>query len=215
MSRGAPGTVHRSGPVRLFLDILQGAGLAGAAGLRPFLPTLAAGALAGAGLHGEFWGFDFAGTDYAFLQAGWFLLVVLAAMAVTLALSRRLGPEALERGPFGAAIAGISLGLGALLFAGTLADDGYASWPGLIGGLACAALAQAAARSLFTRVRARLDASARNALTAYADGASLVGAVAAILVPPLSVGTLGFLAWLLAGGKRREGERFAGLRILR
>ena len=34
--------------MKLLLDILQGIGLSAAAGVRPFLPTLAAGALASA-----------------------------------------------------------------------------------------------------------------------------------------------------------------------
>jgi len=212
--------VDGSAPVRLAFDILLGAGLAGAAGLRPFLPALLAGALASqnVGVHlgrTSSIGVDFEGTPYAFLQSGWFLLAVLALLVVTVVVQRRAGAEALETGAFGAALAGVSLGLGALLFAGALADDGYASWPGLIAGLAFAAVAQAAARNLFARVRARLDKAARDALVLYADAASLVGAAAAILFPPLSILTIGFLAWLLAGGRRRGGEKHAGLRILR
>ena len=38
---------------------------------------------------------------------------------------------------------------------------------------------------------------------------------AAILVPPISLLVIAFLVWLLVGGRRREGERYAGLRILR
>ena len=37
---------HATGRLRLLIDILQGAGLAGATGIRPFLPALVAGALA-------------------------------------------------------------------------------------------------------------------------------------------------------------------------
>ena len=45
------------------LDILTGIGLASAAGIRPFLPGLAAGALAAANAT-----IDFAGTPLAFLE---------------------------------------------------------------------------------------------------------------------------------------------------
>ena len=40
-------------------------------------------------------------------------------------------------------------------------------------------------------------------------------AALAILIPPISIVAIGFFVWLLAGGRRREGEKYAGLRILR
>lgn len=196
--------------MRLFLDICTGAGLSASAGIRPFLPALASGALAGLDV-----GVDFDGTDYAFLESGWFMLAVLAALLVVVFLQRARGAEAVEAGPVGAAIAGIGIALGALLFAGTLADHGYTAWPGLIGGVACAALGQAAARSLFGRVRARAEQAVRESIVVFADLAAFVGAVAAIVVPPVSILIVGFLGWLTVGGRRREGEKYAGLRILR
>jgi hypothetical protein len=72
-----------------------------------------------------------------------------------------------------------------------------------------------AVRSLFARVRARLDRQAQDALVVYADGTSAVGSALAIVIPPISIVLVGFLAWLLAGGRRRSGEKYAGLRILR
>jgi hypothetical protein len=42
-----------------------------------------------------------------------------------------------------------------------------------------------------------------------------VAAGASVLFPPLALVVLGALAWLLAGGRRRAGEKYAGLRILR
>ena len=73
----------------------------------------------------------------------------------------------------------------------------------------------AAARSLYLRVRRRLDAEAAGALPVYFEGAALAGAVLSILFPPLALVVVGALAWLLLGGRRREGEKYAGLRILR
>ncbi|MDQ5808305.1 MAG: hypothetical protein M3320_06470, partial [Actinomycetota bacterium] len=70
-------------------------------------------------------------------------------------------------------------------------------------------------RDLLRRTRSRLDPDAREALTVYADGASLVLAALAIVAPPVSAIALAALAWLLFSGRRREGEKYAGLRILR
>jgi hypothetical protein len=191
--------------VKLLLDILQGMGVSAAAGLRPFLPTLLVGALAADDL-----GVDFDGTDFAFLESPWFLLAIAVAFAVTTLLRRYF-----ETGAGEAALAGIGLGLGALLFAGTL-DDRYSTWwPGIVGGLLCALIAQQGARSLLTRTRARLDAEAAAALFLYAEGAALLIAGLSVLIPPVSVLVIGFFLWLRLGGRRREGEKFAGLRILR
>ena len=193
--------------MQLLLDILQGAGLAGAAGLRPFLPALVAGAFASGDI-----AIDFDRTAFAFLEApGWLLAVVLALIATVIAQRRGLR----EDGRYGAALSGIALGLGALLFAGALDDRHDAWWPGLLAGGLCAALAAAATRSLLARVRARLDAEAAAALPVYVDGAALLLAALAVVAPPVSLLALGLLAWLLVGGRRREGAKYAGLRILR
>jgi hypothetical protein len=64
-------------------------------------------------------------------------------------------------------------------------------------------------------VRRRLDRQAANALPIYGEGVALLAAGASILFPPLAILVIGGLAWLLAGGRRRAGEKYAGLRILR
>lgn len=189
------------------LDLLQGLGLGAAAGMRPFLPALLAGALARANL-----GVDFEGTAFAFLEADLFLLVLaLGVIAGVLADRRGAG----DRGPGAMALAVVAIGLGALLGAGSLDDRFDVWWPGLLAGAGAAALANAATRSLLSRVRARLDEAAGRALPLYAEGAGLVLAGASVLAPPLALVGLGLLAFLLRGGRRREGEKYAGLRILR
>ena len=192
------------------LDILTGLGLALAAGIRPFLPALVAGAFASANAL-----IDFDRTDLSFLEQPAWLLAMVVALVVVVLVQRGLGADRMEAGPLGAALAGVALGIGALLFAGALADHSDTWWPGLIGGLAAAFLAQVALRDLFRRTRARLDEDAGEALTLYADAAALLLAVLAVVAPPASAIALGFLVFLLVGGRRREGEKYAGLRILR
>jgi Domain of unknown function (DUF4126) len=182
-------------------DILTAIGLGAACGLRPFVPALVAGALAAANAT-----IDFDGTGYAFLEAPGWLLAMSVALVVGV-LAARFIPE------YGLWLA--ALAIGGLLGAGALGDHGHSTAIGWVLGVLCAALAAAATRDLFARVRSRLDAQAAGALPLYAEGAALLTAVAAVLVPPLSIVALGFLAWLLQGGRRRSGEKYAGLRVLR
>jgi hypothetical protein len=189
-----------------------GLGLALAAGLRPFLPALLAGALASAGALGV----GFSHSDFSFLQAGWWLVATAAMLLGAYLLQSRLGAERFEAGPLGAAVAGLGVGVGALLFAGTLGEHGDASWPGLLGGALAALLGQAAVRPLIARARARLNEhSAREALTLYVDGAALAIAALTSLLHPLGYVALLPFAWLLLSTRRRASEKYAGLRILR
>jgi len=191
-------------------DIMTGVGLASAAGIRPFLPGLAAGAFAAGNLT-----IDFENTDLAFLEGSGWLLALVVVLIVSILLQRRLGADAIERGPAGAILGGVAIGVAAVLFAGALADHTDTWWPGLIAGLAVGFVAERATRDLMVRTRSRLDDQAAAALAIYADGASLIVAILSILAPPLGIVALGFLIWLLVGGRRRQGEKYAGLRILR
>jgi hypothetical protein len=193
---------HGEGTDLTFLfDILTAIGLGAACGLRPFTPALVAGALAAANLT-----IDFDHTGYSFLEAPGWLLAVAVALVVTV-LAARFVPEYL--------LWVAALVIGGLLGAGTLQDHHHSAAIGWVLGVLCAVLAAAAARDLFARVRPRLDAQAAGALPLYAEGAALVLAVVAVLAPPLSILAVGFLAWLLQGGRRRSGKKFAGLRVLR
>jgi hypothetical protein len=194
--------------VDFVFDLLQGAGIAAAIGIRPFLPVLLAGALASADI-----GLDFDGTDFMFMEEWPFLLGVLILVAITDFATRRRAN--LETGPVVWLLLTIAVVLGALQGAASLADNDYAVVPGIVAGAAAATLGFFAARSLFGRVRRRLDPEAQSVLPLYGEGAALGAAGASILFPPLAILVLAGLAWLLAGGRRREGEKYAGLRILR
>jgi Domain of unknown function (DUF4126) len=205
----------------IFFYIGLGAGLAAACGIRPFLPLLLAGALASA----EALGVSFGDGSFHFLQESWWLLVVTItlvlayALQIVLALPPTIDPRARAGGgrdALAAAIMGLGLGAGAVLFAGTLAAHDDASWPGVIGGIAVAALAQRAVGPVIARARTRLaDRAAREALTIYMDAASLLLAVVVALLHPLGYVAVALLAWFAWRGRARGDERYAGLRVLR
>ena len=198
--------------MHLVFYIGLGAGLAIAAGIRPFLPALLAGGLAS----GNALGVQFAHHGYSFLQSGGWLLGVTVAFVASYAVQIAVGPERFATGPIGAALAGLAIGVGALLFAATLGDHGDAVWAGVIGGAACAWLAEAALQPVITRARARLpDAASKHALTLYLDALSLLVAALVALFHPLGFVAVALAAWLLVGNRRRAGEKYAGLRILR
>jgi len=87
--------------------------------------------------------------------------------------------------------------------------------PGIIVGTFSAFLGYVVVRDLLRRTRKRLDREAAGALTLYAEGAGLVAAGISVLFPPLALIVIGGLLALLVGGRRRAGEKYAGLRILR
>ncbi len=201
----------------IFFYIGLGLGLAAACGLRPFFPVLLAGALAS----GKALSVTFAHGSFHFLQAGWWLLAVAVALVLAYAVQllapgrARAQAEGGAGDPLRAAVTGLGYGGGAVLFAGTLAAHGDAWWPGLIGGLAAAALADGAVGPLIGRARERLaDRAAREALTLYLDGVALLAAALVAALHPLGYVLVALLAWLWLRARSRAGERYAGLRIL-
>jgi small-conductance mechanosensitive channel len=191
----------------LFMDIGQGAGLAGATGVRPFLPPLLAGALARGDL-----ALDFDGSGWSFLESPAFLAVVFA-LAVAAYVVERAAASAVRR-PLELALAVLGATLGGLLAAGSLAEGGESAVLGLVIGVLCAVLAWVAIGGILERARQRLGEGA-GMLDVFADGAALLLAAVAILVPPLSfLALIGFVV-LLVRGRGQTDRKYAGLRILR
>lgn len=191
--------------MNFFLDLLQGAGVGGASGIRPFLPTLVTGGLATADI-----AVDFEGTAFSFLESPVFLIVMVFAAAVTVALEQRGKIQE----PLGQGLLVIGVVLGALLAAGSLDDRADIWWPGLIVGGAAAVLLGVASRQLLGRVRQRLGEEEQSFLLLYAAGTALLVTAASLLFPPLALVALVVGAWLLLASRKRAGEKYAGLRIL-
>src|SRR3954454_22147605 len=212
----APPSAYRPPAISLFVDIGQGAGVSGAAGVRPFLPALLVGALARNDS-----GVDFDGTDYSFLEKPTFLLVVLVLAVVAYVLNARAERGNREQGTavvLGTALIGIVLG--ALLFAGSLADGGQTSWWGLPAGVACAALGYFGVSALFGRARQRLAGqpdtrTARSLIDLYAEGIALALAALSLFVEPAGYAALVVFAFLIVRSRGERGQKYEGLRVLR
>jgi hypothetical protein len=174
--------------------------------VRPVLPPLLAGALAAGDT-----GIDFDGSGWEFLEEPAFLLPVLVLGVISYGAERSGANRTLVAR--GTGLAGLILG--ALLFAGSLAAGGHGAWPGLVGGVACAALAWVAVGGLIERARRRLDEGTAGLLSVYADGAALALAAIAVVLPPLSFLALAAFLLLLVRGREADDRKYAGLRILR
>jgi len=213
--------------VSLFLDIGQGAGVAGAAGVRPYLPPLLTGALAKADA-----GIDFDQTSYDFLESTGFLAAVLALAAISYFIERRrtgedprlASPEEKReetagRAPWLTAADGLlvtaALVFGALMFAGSLESGGRAGGLGLAAGGACAALGYLAVAGIFAGARRRLRGSSAALVDAYADAVALAITPLAIFLEPTGYVVILAFVFLILRSRRAGAGKYAGLRILR
>lgn len=207
----------------LFLAICQGLGLALAIGIGGPIAALYAsmmGALEA--------GFNPDGTDYSFITATWFL-VTLLAIAVLDVVAR--GRE-FARLPVVALLAVA----GGLAFAASLAEEGETAWPGLIlGALVTGATAYVASGVLDGAIRrakaagggrrgigrdtggdqvpAEVDAA--NVLIIGFAIAGIVVATLALFLPPVSLLAAIVIIAVGLGRRRKQGEKYEGLRILR
>jgi len=195
--------------VDLFLAICQGLGLALAIGVGGALAALFVSFMGSIEA-----GIDPDGTDYDFLTATWFLVALLAL--VVLAMLAR-GKEML-RGPITALLAAA----GAIAFAASLAEEGETAWWGLIAGAIVTGLAAWVAMGILEGAIVRAEAAGTEAaddatntlIIAFAFGGVVLAAVS-LYVPPVSLVAFATLAALAIGRRRRAGEKYEGLRILR
>jgi hypothetical protein len=196
--------------VHLAFDIFQGLGIAAAVGIRPFLPAAVVGGLAAGDVQ-----INFDHTSFAFLEQPGFLFgMVVGGVAYLVAERALVNYQATER-PMLVVVFVLGLAIGAFLFSGALAQNHYPVWGGVLGGVVCAALGSAATGPLLARVRARLDSQAAGAVPLFAEGTAILIALLSVVAPPVGVIAVLVLIWLLVASRRREGEKYAGLRILR
>ena len=166
-------------------------------------------------------GIDFSGTDWAWMES-WIFLGILAALYVIFWVMDRKqdnelirpGGRAMEAGPAYPILCAVA---GALLFAGTLADAGDTAWPGLVAGAVGGFIGFLAFGLLFMRANQRLMASGDPGvvLGLGRDLLTIAVTVLVILVDVLGYVVLSLALVLIVTARRRDGEKYEGLRVLR
>jgi hypothetical protein len=166
-------------------------------------------------------GIDFTGTDWSWMES-WVFIAILAALFIAFWLMDREGKSevirpggrAMEAGP---AYPVSCAAAGALLFAGTLADHGHSSWPGLVAGAVLGFVGYLALGRLFMRANQRLFAAGDSGIVLGLGRDLLVIAltIVCVLVDVLGYVVVAAALGFLVTARGREGEKYEGLRVLR
>lgn len=203
-------TLYAAAAMDLFLAICQALGVGLACGIGGPLAALFVVVMANLGA-----GIDPAKTEWDFLASDWFAAAVFAANVAAFYGARR---EIEMRIPL-AAVAAV---IGAIAGAASLAERGEPALVGLTLGALAGAFASLLAQSVLAGARRRAAAGGGagerppgDALVLILAAAGLALAALALFAPPSSLVGLGALLVLAAGRRRRAGEKYEGLRILR
>jgi uncharacterized membrane protein len=166
-------------------------------------------------------GIDFSGTDWSWMES-WVFIGILAVLFIAFWVIDREGKSEVIRPGGRATEAGpvyplLCAAAGALLFAGSLADGGETSWPGLVAGALVGFIGYLALGRLFMRANQRLLAAGDPGvvLGLARDALTIALTVLVVLVDVVGYVVLAATLVLLATARRREGEKYEGLRILR
>ena len=189
----------------MFLAICQGLGLALAAGIGGMLAVLLMSVLAHLDV-----GWDLDGTDFSWLEAAWFIPILFALNLVVFLVAQAKGVSSETRRLL---LIALAAAFGAIVFAGSLAEETSTWWPGIVGA-AVGAVSASVTDAVLAGAIARSEETA-GTLQLMAAGAGLVLVVAALLIPPVSILVAAALVVLAAGRRRRADEKYEGLRSLR
>jgi hypothetical protein len=190
----------------LVLAICQALGLGLALGIGGPLVALFIAAMAALEA-----GIDPSGTDWEFLGAEWFLLLMLVANVIGFYTDRNGQANPTRTAGFAGAI-------GAIAGAAALAAEGEPAAIGFVVGAAAGILAGLIAGQVLAGAQARAernDAAAPSTLTLIFAAAGIAVAALSLFVPPVSIVVLVALIGLALSRRRKAGEKYEGLRVLR
>ena len=166
-------------------------------------------------------GVDFSGTDWSWMES-WAFIGIVAVVFIGFWLLDRSGTNRLMR-PKGRPpeaeppYALLCAAAGALMFAGTLADGGETSWPGLLAGAVVGFIGYLALGRLFMRTNQRLAAAGDPGVVLGfgRDLATIVLTIVIVLVDVAGYVVLVGAVVLMLSARRGEGQKYEGLRVLR
>lgn len=189
----------------LFLAICQALGLGLALGIGGPLVALFIAAMAALGA-----GIDPSGTDWEFLGAEWFVLLMLVANVIGFYTDR-------NRQANPARTAGFAGAIGAIAGAAALAAEGEPAAIGFVVGAAAGVSAGLIAGQVLSgaQARAERDGAAASTLTFIFAFTGIAVAALSLFVPPVSIAVLVALVALALARRRKAGEKYEGLRVLR
>ncbi len=180
----------------VFLAICQGLGLALAAGIGGMLALLLMSVLAHVDV-----GWDLDGTDFEWFASEWFIPILFVLNILAFFHARGSLPRDAGRVSSPPCI----VGLGAVAFAGSLAEETSTWWPGIVAGAAVAAFACGVTTEFLAGATARSEETAAT-LNLIVAGAGLVLVVVALFLPPVSLlAAVGLV--VLAAGPAPPGRR--------
>lgn len=186
-------------------DLLQGLGIAIAAGVSPFLPLAVVATAALLKLSTSF-----ENTPFDFLSSPVVIAIAVLLAVIAVASDRKLKSQVKT-----VLLPLASLAIGGFAAAASVADRSGTWWPAAIAGVLAAAFGLWASKPFIDRTSQRLPDSANRTLSATTALAAAVGALLALLWSPLAVLLLVALLWLAIGNRRQQSRKHAGLRVLR
>jgi hypothetical protein len=166
-------------------------------------------------------GINFTGTDFSWMES-WIWIGALAAIFIVFWLVDRPGANELVRPggrptEQGRRYVLLCAAVGALLFAASLASGHDTAWPGVIAGAVAAFIGYLGLAQFFIRANSRLEAAGDPGVVLGLGRDLVTIALTVLVVVADVVGYVVLVAALVlaATARRRAGEKYEGLRVLR
>ena len=114
-----------------------------------------------------------------------------------------------------AAVAGVGIVAGAILFGMSLSAEDHPAWPGWLVGALTALLSFSVISGVVRGAATRMQGASATTQVVYVTIAAAVLAGLSVLLPPVGLVALAAIGWLAVARRRRATRKHEGLRVLR
>jgi hypothetical protein len=114
-----------------------------------------------------------------------------------------------------AAVAGVGIVAGAILFGMSLSAEDHPAWPGWLVGALAALLSFSVISGVVRGAATRMRGASATTQVVYVTIAALILAGLSVLLPPVGLVALAGIGWLAVARRRRATLKHEGLRVLR